>query len=127
MTGDLSFFLPTVVGQLVRKALCTRSELQCSRGETNRFTPCETAWNCSTLERRETASNSLILSPQSSKFKSPVISGMMKPDSLGGSSFGAHEREHQPDNRYSQARGIETHSDHSSCAGGRAIFTRYKC
>lgn len=32
---------------------------------------------------------------------------MMKPDSLGGSSFGAHEREHQPDNRYRQARGIE--------------------
>lgn len=35
---------------------------------------------------------------------------MMKPDSLGCSSFGAHEREHQPDNWYRQARGIETDS-----------------
>lgn len=35
---------------------------------------------------------------------------MMRPDSLGGSFFGAHERERQPDNWYRQARGIETHS-----------------
>lgn len=35
---------------------------------------------------------------------------MMKPDSLGGSSFGAQERENQPDNWYRQARSIETHS-----------------
>lgn len=83
---------------------------RCSRGGTDRVTPCETAWNWCTLEWKETASNSLILWPQSSKFKSSVISGMMKSDSLGGSSFGAHEREHQPGNWYRQARGIETHS-----------------
>lgn len=124
----MSFFLPhshymacvACSVYLVWATLAASS--QCSRAETNVVVPLKQPGTVA-FGRGRKASNSLILWPQSSKFKSAVISGMMKPDGLGGSSFGG-TWERAPPRQLVQTskRHRNAQRDPSSCAGGRVYI-----